>query len=157
MKKPIYCLELNKEYPSITAAAKELNIDVSQIAKVCKKQLRSVKGYHFNYVGDAPVQVVSSKEVSINKAASNKNNPYFIVNKSANIQAMASLSRVGFQLYMYFMQNEDGYVTTLRRTHAMKITGLSKSSYYDAMTELLSMGYLIDAGDGYEFYEEPTI
>lgn len=157
MKRSIYCTELNKEYPSIAIAAKELNLDSSQISKVCKRQLQSVKGYHFNYVGDTAPPIVSGKEVSINKTASNKDNPYFIVNKSANRQAMTTLSRVGFQLYMYFMQNEDGYVTTLRRTHAMKITGLSKSSYYDAMTELINMGYLIDAGDGYEFYEEPYI
>lgn len=157
MKKSIYCRELDKEYPSIAAASKELNLDSSQISKVCKKQLRSVKGYHFNYVGDTYELPKSTKEVSINKAACNKDNPYFMVNKSANRQAMAALSRVGFQLYMYFMQNEDGYVTTLRRTHAMRTTGLSKTAYYDAITDLINTGYLIDAGDGYEFYEEPYI
>ena len=58
-------------------------------------------------------------------------------------------------LYMYFMQNQDGFTLKLRRTHAMNVTNLSKSSYHRAMAELIEKGYLIDCGDGYEFYEEP--
>jgi hypothetical protein len=67
------------------------------------------------------------------------------------------LTRAGFMLYMYFMQNDDGYVITLRRTHVMNVTGLSKTSYYEAMADLIQNGYLVDAGDGYEFYEVASI
>ena len=154
MKKQIYCKELNKKYASITAASKELNLDPSQIAKVCKGQLKSVKGYHFSYDGDEPKII---KEVAVHKAKSNKDNPYFIVNKASNIKAMSTLSRAGFMLYMYFMQNDESYTFILRRTHVMKITGLSKTSYYEAFNNLVEHGYLIDAGDGYEFYEEADI
>ena len=57
---------------------------------------------------------------------------------------------------MYFMQNQDGFTLKLRRTHAMDITNLSKSSYHRAIAELIERGYLIDCGDGYEFYEDPA-
>jgi hypothetical protein len=37
----------------------------------------------------------------------------------------------------------------------MKITGLSKTSYYEAMEELIDKGYLTICPDGYEFHECP--
>ena len=151
--KAVYCMELKREYPSISAAARELNLDSSQLAKVCKKQLRTVGGYHFAYI-DEEYAESRNKEFSINKAPSDKSNPYYIVNKDSNRQAMKELSRSGFYLYTYFVQNEDGFVGVLRRTHVMRITGLSKSSFYNAMAELIEHGYLIDTGDGYEFYEK---
>ena len=98
-----------------------------------------------------------AKEVSINKTISDKDHPYYIVNKSANRLAMKELTKSGFYLYTYFLQNDNGYVGVLRRTHVMKVTGLSKSSYYDALAELIKYGYLVDAEDGYEFYEEPIL
>lgn len=153
MPKAVHCIELNKEYVSISAAARDLNLDPSQLAKVCKKQLRSVGGYHFAYVGEEYIEA-PIKEFSINKEPSDRDHPYYIVNKASNIQAMQELSRSGFYLYTYFMQNEDGYVGILRRKHAMKITGLSKSSFYNALAELIEHGYLIDTEDGYEFYEK---
>lgn len=94
-------------------------------------------------------------EVSINKTKFNQSDPYSIINIAANRGALETLTRSAYCLYMYFMQNQDGFTLKLRRTHAMNITNLSKSSYHRAMAELIEKGYLIDCGDGYEFYECP--
>ena len=95
-------------------------------------------------------------EVSINKTESDQSNPYCIVNIAANREALKTLTKSAYCLYMYFVQNQPGFTLTLRRTHAMDITNLSKSSYHRAMSELIERGYLIDCGDGYEFYEDPA-
>ena len=155
MQKPVFCEELKKEFESISAAAKELDLDVSQIAKVCKKKLRTAGGYHFRYVGQQLDN--KEKEVSINKNVTGKNNLYYKANVASNKQAMRVLTKSGFYLYTYFIQNDDGYVFTLRRTHVMNTTGLSKTSYYDAVRDLIQHGYLVDAGDGYEFHDEPYL
>ena len=94
-------------------------------------------------------------EVSINKTESNQSDPYSIINIAANRVALETLTKSAYCLYMYFMQNQDGFTLKLRRSHAMNITNLSKSSYHRAMAELIEKGYLIDCGDGYEFYECP--
>lgn len=94
-------------------------------------------------------------EVSINKAESNQSNPYCIINIAANRAALETLSKSAYSLYMYFMQNQDGFTLKLHRSHAISIANISKSAYHTAMAELIEKGYLIDCGDGYEFYEEP--
>ena len=98
---------------------------------------------------------ILGKEFSIIKTKMDNDHPYYKANKSASQEAMVSLSRSAFYLYSYFLQNDDGWVGTLRRAHVMKITGLSKSAYYRAMDELIDKGYLVDTNDGYEFYENP--
>ena len=95
-------------------------------------------------------------EVSINKTESDQSNPYCIVNIAANRGALKTLTKSAYCRYMYFVQNQPGFTLNLRRTHAMDITNLSKSSYHRAMAELIERGYLIDCGDGYEFYEDPA-
>ena len=67
-------------------------------------------------------------EVSINKTESDQSNPYCIVNIAANREALETLTKSAYCLYMYFMQNQDGFTLKLRRTHAMNVTNLSKSS-----------------------------
>lgn len=94
-------------------------------------------------------------EVSINKTESNKDNQYCIVNIAANREALKILSKSAYSLYMYFMQNRDGFTLKLHRSHATSIANISKSAYHTAMAELIEKGYLIDCGDGYEFYECP--
>ncbi len=96
------------------------------------------------------------KEFSIFKTTMDNDHPYYKANKAASQEAMASLSRSAFYLYSYFLQNDDGWVGVLRRTHVMNVTGLSKSAYYRALDELIEKGYLVDTDDGYEFYENPA-
>ena len=93
-----------------------------------------------------------SKEVSIDKT---NDQPYCMFSIEHNRNAMRNLTKSAYYLYTYFMQNQDGYNFILRRSHAMNITGLSKSSYYLALQELIDKHYIIDTDDGYEFYERP--
>lgn len=46
---PIYCKELNKVFFSIRECARELSLDPSAIAKVCKGKYKQTGGYHFQY------------------------------------------------------------------------------------------------------------
>lgn len=46
----IKCVETNKIYESIRAAAKEMNLDNSSIAKACKGKLKTCGGYHWRYI-----------------------------------------------------------------------------------------------------------
>ena len=92
------------------------------------------------------------KEISIDKA---NENPYCTFCIKHNRNAMRNLSKSAYYLYVYLIQNQDGYSFTLRRSHVMNITGLSKSSYYLALQELIDQRYIIKSKDGYEFHECP--
>ena len=48
--KPVRCIELNKNYESITKAAEDLKLDISGISKVCKNKQKTTGGYHFCYL-----------------------------------------------------------------------------------------------------------
>ncbi len=49
LSKQIVCLTNNKEYPSVTAAAKELGLETTNISKCCKGVFKQTKGYTFKY------------------------------------------------------------------------------------------------------------
>ena len=48
-KKPVYCVELNKTFPSIQECARELNILATYICACCKGRIRSIYNLHFSY------------------------------------------------------------------------------------------------------------
>ncbi len=48
-KKPVYCFNNDKIYPSIIQASKELGIDYPSIGQCCRGNRSSVKGYVFCY------------------------------------------------------------------------------------------------------------
>lgn len=93
-----------------------------------------------------------TKEISIDKV---KGKVFCMYTLEHNRNAMRTLSKSAYYLYTYFVQNQDGYVFDLRRTHVMNVTGLSKSAYYRAMEELIELGYITENEDGYEFHEKP--
>lgn len=47
--KPVICLTNNKEYPSVKAAAQELNLETTNISRCCKGVFKQTKGYTFKY------------------------------------------------------------------------------------------------------------
>lgn len=94
-----------------------------------------------------------SKEIDVCKS---NDPPYYTSCVTHNRNAMRNLTKSAYYLYTYLMQNQDGYNLTLRRTHAMHITGLSKSSYYLALQELIDKSYIIDNDGNYEFHECPV-
>lgn len=49
-RKPVYCEELNREFPSMTAAANELEICVGNISLCCLGKKKTTGGYHWRFV-----------------------------------------------------------------------------------------------------------
>lgn len=47
--KPVYCVELDTWYPSVSEAGRQLNIDQSGIQKVCTGKMATTCGYRFTY------------------------------------------------------------------------------------------------------------
>lgn len=93
------------------------------------------------------------KKVVIKKTKTNKDKVYYKASVEATKEAMRVLTKPGFYLYMYFLQNQDKYNFILRRTNALQETTLSKTSYYAAIADLIEYGYLAETEDGYTFYE----
>lgn len=49
-RKPIYCVELDRTFEGVNAAAKELNLSQGNISNVCHGKLNTTGGYHFKFV-----------------------------------------------------------------------------------------------------------
>lgn len=49
-KKRVWCVELEKEFESITQAADELGLWKSHVSKCCHGQINSTGGYHFEFM-----------------------------------------------------------------------------------------------------------
>lgn len=49
LRKPVYCVELDTTYDSITDAARILNLHHSGISFACSGRKKSTGGYHFQY------------------------------------------------------------------------------------------------------------
>lgn len=47
--KPVFCANNNRLYASITAAAKDLNLDPAQITRVAKGSIKHTEYYVFSY------------------------------------------------------------------------------------------------------------
>lgn len=56
-KKPVYCLETDKEYISGAEAADDLQVDRSAIAMCCEGKIHSIKGYHLCYAEDKELKL----------------------------------------------------------------------------------------------------
>lgn len=89
----------------------------------------------------------------------------FSINKRDMLEAMNTLSTVGFKIYMYCMSNQNDYIFGLSRNDVCKQTGVSSRSYTTAIQELIQLNYLVYdnemATDGHEqapvytFYSRP--
>lgn len=51
-KKPVFCEELNQVFDSVQQAARELNLQATNVVKVCKGEKHTAGGYHFKYYND---------------------------------------------------------------------------------------------------------
>jgi len=52
--KPVYCIELNREFPSINSCAKQLGISNANLRKVLMGTRHKCSGYHFKFVNGGP-------------------------------------------------------------------------------------------------------
>lgn len=55
MAKRVMCLETQEVFESVTKAGEWCDAPVTNISAVCKGKRRTAKGYHWEYVEDAPV------------------------------------------------------------------------------------------------------
>ena len=97
--------------------------------------------------------------VKIDKAASDKNNPYTIFNLSALQRAM-SLKPNTFKLWCYLNSNQMGYEFAFSSTIFKEMAHMSHQTYLTAWNELVEKGYLEYVDEmrpnigGYVFHEE---
>ena len=51
-KRKVYCEETNTIYESVQECARQLNLEATNISKVCRGKGKTVKGYHLKYFND---------------------------------------------------------------------------------------------------------
>lgn len=90
------------------------------------------------------------------------------VNFEAEEEAQMNLSHNAFQIYCYLRRHQDKWVWSLYAEHTMKVCKLGKSSYHEAVKELIANKYLVngkinelvepaDIKSCYHFYESPRM
>ena len=88
-----------------------------------------------------------------------KNKPKgYVLDIEANKIARKTLSSDAYSLYMHFVLNIPGYTEALSMKHITDTSSLSERTYYKAVNELISKGYLIKTPheriqEYYLFYE----
>ena len=88
-----------------------------------------------------------------------KSAPFGRYHRVDSARAMRTLSHVGFKLWFALCMNKDNFDLELSQAALQKEFGIKKTSYYNAIAELESNGYLhkIKAGSNiYRFYETPV-
>lgn len=88
--------------------------------------------------------------------ARDREHPYCRLNIDALNGAINKLSHAALKLYLYLAKNEPGYEFGLSPKALENAYGLSKSTYYRARDELISLGYLEELEDKtLRFWEVP--
>lgn len=87
--------------------------------------------------------------ITIKKNATTEN----ILDYETTMKAMRDLKPTTFLVWIYLNANENGCEFALSRKDIMKQTGISSSSYDNAIKELKEKSYLIHTTDNrYDFY-----
>ena len=101
--------------------------------------------------------VPNQRVIIVNKALSDKNHLYSILNLEALDKACNLLqSKAGIKLYLYFAKNQDKYKSALSSADFIEWSGVSIKAYNTAFQELIDKGYLKkhkDTINTYDFYE----
>ena len=103
------------------------------------------------------MSVPNQKKVLIGpRAPRDKSNLYGTVNLDALKEAMINLKETSFKLWCYFNKNQDGYSMELSQKDC-ESWGIKKTSYYRAIEDLESKGYLTheEGSNCYIFHEIP--
>lgn len=101
----------------------------------------------------------NQKKPAINKAKSDKDNKYSIMNLKALESAINNLSHAGLKLWLYLNKNQNGFKLVLSFQATVPFGISSKSMYDRAVQELEKKGYLVKRenpekdGTNYDFYE----
>lgn len=89
------------------------------------------------------MSVPNQKKIFIKRDSDNVRVDYLKVSNDNLHAAMYNLSSSGFMLWIYFVDNANGYNMELYPVDFMSVTGLSDSTYRRAFKELEEKGYLI--------------
>lgn len=91
--------------------------------------------------------VPNQRIVKVQKQPTDKQHLYTTNNLSAIDQASKRLqSFAGFKLYVYLAKNQNNYEFAFSSKDFMEWSGVSKSAYDTAFTELVKEGYLKQTG-----------
>lgn len=98
--------------------------------------------------------VANQKTIIINKHKVDKD--FLQIGREDLYTASKELSGAEFKLYIYLAANANGYRLVLSQAAFIEAMGVSRSSYYDALTALEKKGYLVhESSNTYHFYEKP--
>lgn len=86
---------------------------------------------------------------------------FFVANRANTNEAFKNLTKSGFGLYIWFLQNKSNYSFDLYSVKVQKDIGISARTYDNAVRELKEKKYLVYQGKDaqgrltYYFYDAP--
>ncbi len=103
-----------------------------------------------------PYTSPNQKTVLIHRSDLGRN--FLGINNDSWRTAARVLSPPAFLLYIYFASNRDRYTLALSPKAVQQEIGMARSTFYDQINVLESLGYLTkseDRANGWDFYERP--
>ena len=91
------------------------------------------------------MSVPNKKKIIIERSSDNARKDYLKVSNESLRSAMYNLGSSAFLLWIYFVDNANGYSLDLYPIDFCTITGLSDSTYRRAFKELEEKGYLLSS------------
>jgi hypothetical protein len=86
----------------------------------------------------------NQRHVSINKTACDRENLYATINIKALNKAREMLKPTALNMWLYFVQNQDGHNFYLSCVHCCNMCNISSTAYHNGFHELMDKGYLQD-------------
>ena len=101
-----------------------------------------------------PYTVANQKVITIHRAP--LSNSFLGINNDNWKYAARVLGAQAFLLYIYLASNKDDYKYALSPAAVQQEIGMPRSTYYDQLRKLESLGFLVpDKGNMLHFYEAP--
>ena len=100
--------------------------------------------------------VPNQRIITVQKAKTDRNNPYALFNLEAMRRACYTLeSKAGFKMYVYCARHQDNYTFALSREDFMQYANVAETAYKTAVKELIANGYLVKSKtQGRYFFNE---
>ena len=102
-----------------------------------------------------PTTSPNQKIITVHRAPLSNN--FLGINNDNWKHAARVLGAQGFLLYIYLASNKDQYKLGLSPAAVQKEIGMPRSTFYDQLRKLESLGFLVPpvSGNMYQFYETP--
>ena len=101
-----------------------------------------------------PYTAPNQKTIKIHRAP--LSNSFLGINNDNWKHAARVLGAQAFLLYIYLASNKDDYKYALSPAAVQQEIGMPRSTYYDQLRKLESLGFLVpDKGNMLDFYEVP--